>query len=439
MSTVAKRIEWTPERRAEELVGRREELLRRLPREIRAARALRPDICELIVDDAIEFAALHHDQDVPSARDLEVVFWSACVTRVRRAHEGRYELVRGRYTSAGADALDTIPANDDPAAVLEADQDRALAHEFAATLDPTEQRVLKAKYDAEGAAPAGYKVIARRLGMTVGAVRSAERSIEHKIERFAAVYTAGRLCDLRETAISALAQGTADVQQAEIARTHIEHCAHCRPLFARQLRELASATFERKVAALLPAVELQQRGRARGAWDAIADTALRPFTHEGASTAMQLAGSGVGRSAGTIAMLKIAGACLASAGALGVCASSIVVPALTPDPPRKHVRDEPRQQGKVGRHDRLPTRAEQHVTPTPTPVPQPSRGKRDSGKTSRTKQGGSGPRAHEAAPASPAPANAAPDGGSEFDELYVPDSPPAPAPAPAAPGAGEFF
>ena len=132
------------ERRARELVGRRDELLRRLPREIRAARALRPDVCELIVDDAIEFASLHHDQDVPTARDLEVVFWSACVTRVRRAHEGRYDLVRGRFTSAGADALDSIPTERRPSGrARRQTQERALAHEFAATLDPREQRVLQ--------------------------------------------------------------------------------------------------------------------------------------------------------------------------------------------------------------------------------------------------------------------------------------------------------
>lgn len=436
MSAVAKRAEWTAERRAHELVGRREELLRRLPREVRAARSLRPDLCELIVDDAIEFAALHHREDVPTARDLEVVFWSACITRVRRAHEGRYDLVRGRFTSAGADALDTISTNDDPSSHVEGDEERALAHEFAATLDPHEQRVLRAKYDTEGAAPAGYKVVARRLGLSVGSVRSAERSIERKIERFAAVYTAGRLCDFREAAISALAQGTADERQAELARAHIEHCLHCRPLFARQLRELASTAFERKVAALLPAVEMQQRGRVRGAWDAVVDTALRPFSHEGASTAMQLAGSGVGRGAGTIAVLKLAGACMASAGALGVCAATLVVPALTPTEPAKSVAAPPREESKVGPHDRLPGRAEQHLTPTPTPTAH--RANRD-GSPHRKSQSGTGPRDHEATPASPAPANAAPGGASEFDPLYVPDSSSIPAQPPAAPGGREFF
>ena len=93
MSALPHAVTWTAEQRAQELVGRRTELLRRLPREIRAARRLRPDICELIIDDAIEFTSLHHDQHVATARDLEVVFWSACVTRVHRAREGRYDRV----------------------------------------------------------------------------------------------------------------------------------------------------------------------------------------------------------------------------------------------------------------------------------------------------------------------------------------------------------
>ena len=50
-----------------------------------------------------------------------------------------------------------------------------------------------------------------------------------------------------------------------------------------------------------------------------------------------------------------------------------------------------------------------------------------------------GKRSHEQTPASPAPANAAPGGASEFDPTYQPSAPPAPAPVPAAPGASEFF
>jgi len=435
-------VAWTPERRARELIGRRSELLGRLPREIRPARELRADLCELVVDDAIEFTALHHDHDVATARDLEAVFWSACVTRVHRARDGRYELVRGRFSNVGDAGLASVASDEDPVADLEAAHDRALATEFALTLEPVERRVMDAKYDSTGRKRDGYKVIARELGIPIGIVRSAERSIEQKIERFAAVYTAGRLCDMRAVAITSLAAGTADQRLAELARVHVEHCGHCRPRFAQQLREFDSDAFAGKVVATLPtiAADGEHPRRLRGAWDAIVDTLTRPFAHDGAATAAQLAATGAGRGAGTIAALKLAGACMVSATAIGVCATTLVVPALEDKPPAKHTpkraasRDD---EGPVGRHHRLPTRAEQQLTPTPTPTPR--RTSRSGGGSAGTTQGGTGPTSHEAKPASPAPSNAAPNGASEFDPLYQPSEPAAPAPVPAAPGANEFF
>jgi hypothetical protein len=429
---------WDAERRARELVTRRDELVRRLPREIRAAGRLTEDVRELIVDDSIEFAALRYEYPVTSTHELERAFWDACAKRTRRGLERRYDTVRGQFTRADEHAIETLVGDHDPVAELERAQERALAREFAATLEPHERRVLVCKYDTDGSEPAGYKVIARRLGLGIGRVRSAERSIERKIDRFAAVYAAGRLCDLRETAVSALAAGTADPRQATTALAHVKHCGHCRPFYAQQLRELGSDGFARKVASLLPVAELQQRGRVHGTWDAFVDTLTRPFAHESTTTAAQLASSGAGRGVGTIAALKIAGACMASAGALSVCATTLVLPALdTPErpdkPTRKVAEREPRP---VGQHDRLPSRAEQHVTPTATPTPTPVRSPRD---TQRTTQGGTGPSDHEQTPASSAPANAAAGGESEFDPTYKPSSTSQPDPVQAAPGSGEFF
>ncbi len=234
---------WDAERRARELVTRRDELVRRLPREIRAAGRLTEDVRELIVDDSIEFAALRYEYPVTCTHELERAFWDACAKRTRRGLERRYDTVRGQFTRADEHAIDTLVGDHDPVAELERAQERALAREFAATLEPHERRVLVCKYDTDGSEPAGYKVIARRLGLGVGRVRSAERSIERKIERFAAVYAAGRLCDLRETAVTALAAGTADPRQATTALAHVKHCGHCRPFYAQQLRELGSDAF----------------------------------------------------------------------------------------------------------------------------------------------------------------------------------------------------
>jgi hypothetical protein len=131
---------------------------------------------------------------------------------------------------------------------------------------------------------------------------------------------------------------------------------------------------------------------------------------------------------------------MASATAVGVYATTFVAPVFTEDPPANTARtktDKRKADGPVGRHERIPTRAEQQLTPTPTPTPKPAQ--RESSDSPGRTQGGTGPTEHENRPASPAPSNAAAGGESEFDPTYKPSSPPQPAPAPAAPGATEFF
>ena len=152
---------------------------------------------ELIVDDAIEFAALRHDAPLSAPRDLERVVWDAIVKRVRRAHEGRYDTVRAGHQRAAPAELEALVSDSDPAATVERRAELALVREFAATLDPREQRVLRCKYDPAEPEPLGYKQVAQRLRWRIGVVRSVERAIRHKMDRFAAVYTAGRLCDAR--------------------------------------------------------------------------------------------------------------------------------------------------------------------------------------------------------------------------------------------------
>jgi hypothetical protein len=423
--------------RAEVLGRRRDEFLSRLPRRIRGAASLAHADQELVVDDAISYIVLQFAEPLEQAADVERVFWAACELRVKRFLDGRHNTVRAGWQRVGDEALLDAAADDDPANVVEEAEERKLVREFAATLAERERRVLRVKYFSGTAEPLGYKKIAETLGITQAAARASDRAIKRGLERFAAVYTAGQLCPQRSQDITALASGTADRAQRRLALAHVAHCQHCQASFAEQLRAIRSAAFERKVAAVLPAVEVQERGRVRGAWDAVVDTALRPFTHEGASTAAQLASSGVGRGAGTIAVLKLAGTCLASAGAIGVCASTFVSPIVDGLPERQTptTRTAPDPE-PVGQHDRPPSRPDQHVVPTPTP--QPSKDKPRTGGSSRT-QGGTGSRDHERAPVSPAPANAAPGGESEFDPTYTPDGPPTAAPVPAAPGGTEFF
>ena len=444
MKSLAKPREWDPDRRARELMGRRDELIRRLPRTVHGAAALSDDVRESIVVEAIEFAAMRHEDPIATARDLERVFWDACHKRVLRARENRYDLVRGHHIRVSDDALASVAGDADPAAEAERAEERELIEEFAATLKPRERRVLRCKYFSGTAEPLGHRRIAKRLGITLGAALAAERVIARSVERFSEVYTAGRLCPTRESDITALAAGVADPDQANLARLHVVRCPHCKPLYVAQVRELRSAAFARKVAAILPAApDANDRSRSvRGAWDALLDTLTRPFGHDATAAAAQLAASGAGRGVGTIAVLKIAGACMASASAVGVCATTFVAPVFTDGSPAKtasHPTAKRKSQGPVGRHERIPTRAEQQLTPTPTPTPKPARrqAQRDTAAAAGATQGGTGPTSHEETPASPAPSNAAPDGASEFDPNHQPSEPPAP--APAAPGANEFF
>jgi hypothetical protein len=427
--------------RAQALATRRDELLMRLPYKLRGAARLAYADQELVIDDAIAYTVLEHPEPLDTPAQLERVFWTACEIYVKRTLEGRNNTVRGRYARVSDDALtDTPDPAEDPASAVEDSEARRVVREFAATLGQREQRVLRIKYFSDTAEPLGYRKIARQLGITIAAARAADRAIERRVKEFAAVYAAGDLCPTRELEISALAVGTASRRQVRLAQAHVAHCMHCHASYAAQLRAMRSAAFERKVAALLPAVEAQNRGRLRGAWDAIADTATRPFGHDTAATAAQLAASGTGRGAGTIAMLKLAGACMASATAISVCATTLVIPALEnptrPDRPARKVAE--RESAPVGQHDRLPSRTEQHVVPTPTPTPKPARAQRNRDSQPGT-QGGTGPGDHEQTPASPAPANAAAGGESEFDPTYKPSSPSQPAPVQAAPGSGEFF
>jgi RNA polymerase sigma factor (sigma-70 family) len=433
--------------RATGLGPRRDELLARLPRKIRTSRALTPSERELVVDDAMTYIVLDYPHPLPGARDLERAFWKACELRVRQALDGRHQTVRGRWQRAADDELDTLAGDADPAAAAERAEEEKLVREFAATLNERERRVLRVKYFSGTEQVLGYRQIAQQLGISLAAARAADRAIKRALERFAAVYTAGELCPTREIAISALAAGTADRAQALLAQTHVAHCRHCHDSYVHQLRAIRSAAFERKVAAVLPAVEAHHRHRLRGAWDAVADTLARPFTHDGAaSSAAQLAASGAGRGAGTVALLKIAGACMASAGAIGICATTLVAPTLhdRPRPPKATSKRADAEPSKpTGPVDDRPLHGGVYVQPTPaatrTPTPVRTHTRTKRAKRRVASQDSTGPTAHERTPASPAPTNAAPAGQSEFDPSYQPSTPPAPAPAPAASGGREFF
>jgi DNA-binding CsgD family transcriptional regulator len=437
---------WDAEHRARELIGRRAELLERLPGEIRAAQAVLPDVRELILDEAITFAAVHYDHPITSPQQLEAIVWDACAKRVRRAREGRYDTLRAGWGRASDAALEHVAAGEDPESrVLRRDELRTFL-EFATMLTQRERDVLACKYTGGSAEPQGYKQVARHLGISVGAVRAAERSIGHKADRFAVIHSAGRLCSYRMPAVMSLAAGAARADEELAARAHLAHCPPCTAAYTRHVRYLQSAAFQRKLASLLPLpAAASERARGTGSLrDIVGDWLARLFGHDPAATATQVAASGTGRGAGTAAMLKLAAAlCLTGAGA--TCVQTGLVPNPLAHHDKPAVAQKKKSSGTGPARDSAAARAPDarrvaHVssTPTPTPTPRPKRKRRHS-TSQRTTQGGTGPTSHEQTPASPAPADAAPNGGSEFDPTYQPSQPAKPAPVPAAPGSSEFF
>jgi hypothetical protein len=384
------------ERRAAWLIERRERLIEQLPRRIRRAAAFPRDVHELIVDEAIEFVALRHEPALDDPDELRALFWSACETRVRRAREGRYDTVRAGFKRADVTALERLqaPAADDPLTATLAREERAMLAEVLRALSDRERAVIAVKHMGPGDEVLGYKKVARHLALPVGEVRAAERSIRMKFERVAIA-----------------------------ARAH-------------------EAALERKLGQLLPVPPAAERARGRlGGWrDVVADWLGRPFGADAGSSASQLAASGAGRGAGGALAVKLATLCIGTSGIVGAaCVATGVLPVAAPH----HAAAKPAvaRPATGARRSRAPReqpltvlRAAATATPSPAATTVPSR---HTGAT-RT-QGGTGPRAHEQAPASPAPANAARDGSSEFDPLYQPSQPASPAPAPAAPGSSEFF
>ena len=101
--------------RAAWLIERRERLIAQLPRRFARAGSLSRDVQELIVDEAIEFAALEHGGEIGSGDELAALFWSACDVRVRRAAEGRYDTVRAGWRAADITLLERLEGGaDDP-------------------------------------------------------------------------------------------------------------------------------------------------------------------------------------------------------------------------------------------------------------------------------------------------------------------------------------
>jgi hypothetical protein len=419
---------WTAERIAQELVPVRDQLVQRLPREIAAARDLTLDQRELVIDDAIDFMVTEYAKPVTVSDELERAFWAAASFRVKRAIEGRGATVRGGFRRASIDDLDRIPGADDPEAIVVRRDEQLTLLEFAATLTPREREVFACKYGS-GPKVIGRKLLARWLNLPIGEVRSTERQIALKLERFVAILAAGSLCSYRSAAIRSLAAATASEAEAAAARLHLKHCSACRTVYAEHRHALHTGELQREIAGLLPLPVFDRLAEDRPLRGFFLDWMTRPFSGERTAVAAQAASSGAGRGVGTVAAVKLASICLGGAALTG--GAAICVQQLAP-PPTKPSQRAPRSDAKRTDDPTIPiaevsSREPKRVaTPTPTPA---------SGSTKDRNP--AAPDRHESdTPISPAPSDAQTAGADEFGPSSA-SAPSTPASAPAT-GAPEF-
>jgi hypothetical protein len=201
---------------------------------------------------------------------------------------------------------EVLPGDDDEPFDLVAARERiATAADLMVQLDPFEQRVMAAH-------GLGVKRAAKAMGEPIKTVLAAQRSAQRKLDHVAAITAAGRMCDYRQPAIHAHAQGIAEGEQETAARAHLAACAGCRSSYATLLREMRAREFQRAAsAAFLPppilAVELHSRWIER--LTSLLSTGRAPSGSATAErTAGLLGGGGLVKAAAVTSAIVVAGA-----------------------------------------------------------------------------------------------------------------------------------
>jgi DNA-directed RNA polymerase specialized sigma24 family protein len=191
-----------------------------------------------------------------SEQHLRWALHEALKHRALNAHRNRTRRARiAEYAHNGQEALERAAeveqASDQP--VL-AQQDEFIVREFLAELTEQEGHVFRLLADGHG-----WRGAADALGAPRNEVRAAARSCERKRERFALLYTTGRLCGYRAHTIEALNSGESDSGVlARRAHAHLQACARCRIEHGTN-GERFRRLFDRDALALLPLPVLAQR------------------------------------------------------------------------------------------------------------------------------------------------------------------------------------
>jgi hypothetical protein len=242
------------------LKAKRAELRKRLDWR-RDVAGLPEHVRDELVDEAIGVVVMS-SKPIRDEQHLQGAFWATIGYLLMAHRSGRRDLHVGSQRRVEFEPVaEVLPGDDDEPFDLVAARERiATAADLMAQLDPFEQRVM-AVMAAHGL---GVKRAAKAMGEPIKTVLAASRSAQRKLDHVAAITAAGRMCDYRQPAIHAHAQGTAHAEQETAARAHLAACASCRSSYSTLLREMRAREFQRAAsAAFLPppvlAVELQGR------------------------------------------------------------------------------------------------------------------------------------------------------------------------------------
>jgi hypothetical protein len=143
-------------------------------------------------------------------------------------------------------------------------------------------------------------------------VLAASRSAQRKLDQVAAITAAGRLCDYRQQAIHAHAEGTAQAEQEKAARAHLAACAGCRSSYATLVREMRGREFQRAASAAFlppPVLAVEFYGRWIERLTSLLSTGRTPSgTATAERTAGVLGGGGLVKAAAVTSAIVVAGA-----------------------------------------------------------------------------------------------------------------------------------
>jgi hypothetical protein len=298
----------SPEEAAHALKAKRAELRKRLDWR-RDVAGLPEHVRDELVDEAIGLVVMS-SKPIRDEQHLQGAFWSSIGYLLMAHRSGRRDLHVGSQRRVEFEPVtEVLPGDDDEPFDLVAAQERiATAADLMAQLDPFEQRVM-AVMAAHGL---GVKRAAKAMGEPIKTVLAASRSAQRKLDQVAAITAAGRMCDYRQQAIHAHAQGAAQAEEETAARAHLAACAGCRSSYATLLREMRAREFQRAASAAFlppPVLAVELHGRWIERLTSLLSTGRAPSGSATAErTAGVLGGGGLVKAAAATSALVIAGA-----------------------------------------------------------------------------------------------------------------------------------